>query len=186
MEIVKQNDELFFNLLTLSTSTLMVKALDEYVSCKRCDYGKFSFLEDFWAGTYGNDLNCLRWKSFFISIGLFFTLLSLICLTNQLFQTIHCFDEKHCYKVKQMIHNLILSTFVINFGTKVYTNLLQTAHGQFFHGTFLMIYCQKLSICDSMIEKYSLFLQANPCYFSIVSNIRSRSFINKFKTKQIN
>lgn len=182
VEYLKNNDETILNLLFLTLSTIVLKTVDEKMTCRRNhELSSLTIIDDFWSGQYGFDKECLQWKSAIQTFSLFTTIISLIFLTNQAFD---CIQEKNNnFSVLQlMIRNFVISSVLMNFTTKFYSSFLKTGVGHWFHGMLLMYFYNRFSFCNNIFEKYYSMLFKNSNYF-LFSKLRSRVILDQFYKK---
>ena len=124
VEYLKKNDETVFNLLFLTLSTIVLKTVDENMTCRRNqELSTLTIIDDFWSGQYGYDKECLQWKSTIQTFSLLTTILSLVFLTNQAFDGIQekkqqfyslpIDDPKFCHFIcfDELFHQILFKFF---------------------------------------------------------------------------
>lgn len=184
VEYLKNNDETIFNLTFLTLSTIVLKTVDENMTCRRNqELSTLSIIDDFWSGQYGYDKECLQWKSTIQTLSLLTTILSLVFLTNQAFDRIR--EKNNNFTVFQlMIRNFVISSVLMNFSTKFYSSFLKTGVGHWFHGMLLIYFYNRFSFCNNIFEKYYSMLLKNSNYF-LFSKVRSRVILDQFYKKKL-
>lgn len=184
VEYLKKNDETVFNLLFLTLSTIVLKTVDENMTCRRNqELSTLTIIDDFWSGQYGYDKECLQWKSTIQTFSLLTTILSLVFLTNQAFDGIR--EKNNNFTVFQlMIRNFVISSVLMNFSTKFYSSFLKTGVGHWFHGMLLIYFYNRFSFCNNIFEKYYSMLLKNSNYF-LFSKVRSRVILDQLYKKKL-
>lgn len=184
VEYLKKNDETVFNLLFLTLSTIVLKTVDENMTCRRNqELSTLTIIDDFWSGQYGYDKECLQWKSTIQTFSLLTTILSLVFLTNQAFDGIQ--EKNNNFAVFQlMIRNFVISSVLMNFSTKFYSSFLKTGVGHWFHGMLLIYFYNRFSFCNNIFEKYYSMLLKNSNYF-LFSKVRSRVILDQLYKKKL-
>ena len=184
VEYLKKNDETVFNLVFLTLSTIVLKTVDENMTCRRNqELSTLTIIDDFWSGQYGYDKECLQWKSTIQTFSLLTTILSLVFLTNQAFDGIQ--EKNNNFTVFQlMIRNFVISSVLMNFSTKFYSSFLKTGVGHWFHGMLLIYFYNRFSFCNNIFEKYYSMLLKNSNYF-LFSKVRSRVILDQLYKKKL-
>ena len=184
VEYLKKNDETVFNLVFLTLSTIVLKTVDENMTCRRNqELSTLTIIDDFWSGQYGYDKECLQWKSTIQTFSLLTTILSLVFLTNQAFDGIQ--EKNNNFAVFQlMIRNFVISSVLMNFSTKFYSSFLKTGVGHWFHGMLLIYFYNRFSFCNNIFEKYYSMLLKNSNYF-LFSKVRSRVILDQLYKKKL-